>query len=275
MKSINTARPARQTLVMALCMAMLVSPAAAQQERTLELRSEGDLVSRRLPAGTRDVELEQQLGGVCRFNRSWGYDLSQMELWVNEGCAARFRLIGEFRDSDRQEQGEGSAESSSSSNAVAAVAAVAAIAGLALLASKSRDKNEGSGDWNGQQGYGRQIRGAGGLCLDISGRVREGAPAIIYGCNNGANQRFEWGPRGEIRVGGLCLDVANGDGGNGAGVIAFRCNGGENQRWRSRSGQIRSAMNGKCLDVRDARIRPGQPVQMWDCHGGQNQRWWW
>jgi hypothetical protein len=113
------------------------------------------------------------------------------------------------------------------------------------------------------------------MCLDIAGRVREGAQAILYGCNNGANQRFEWGRSGELRVGGMCLDVSDGDRNNGAKVIAFRCNGGENQRWRARGNQIRSSMNGKCLDVRDGRIRPGQPVQLWDCHGGENQRWWW
>lgn len=267
------ARRARRFTAATLCVALIAPPAWAE-EQTLELRSNGEYVSQKLPAGTRDVELDRQLAGACRFNRSWGYDLSNMELWVNGGCSARFRVSGEFREEE---------QSSSSSNAGVAVAAVAAIAGLALLASSRRDKDRNdnndnnNGDWNGGGGggYARQIRGAGGMCLDIAGRVREGAPAILYGCNNGENQRFEWGRGGELRVGGMCLDVSGGDRNNGAKVIAFRCNGDENQRWRARGNQIRSSMNGKCLDVRDGRIRPGQPVQLWDCHGGENQRWWW
>lgn len=262
------ARRARRFTIATLCAALVASPAWAE-EQTLELRSNGEYVSQKLPAGTRDVELDHQLGGACRFNRSWGYDLSNMELWVNGGCSARFRVSGEFREED---------QSSSSSNAGVAVAAVAAIAGLALLASSRRDKDRNDdnsgGDWNGG-GYGRQIRGAGGLCLDIAGRVREGSQAILYNCNNGENQRFAWGRGGELRVGGMCLDVSGGDRSNGAKVVAYRCNGGENQRWRARGNQIRSSMNGKCLDVRDGHIRAGQPVQLWDCHGGENQRWWW
>lgn len=265
-------RRVRRVTAAALCVALVAQPAWAE-EQTLELRSNGEYVSQKLPAGTRDVELDRQLAGACRFNRSWGYDLSNMELWVNGGCSARFRVSGEFREEE---------QSSSSSNAGVAVAAVAAIAGLALLASSRRDKDRNdnndnnNGDWNGGGGgYARQIRGPGGMCLDIAGRVREGAPAILYGCNNGENQRFEWGRGGELRVGGMCLDVSGSDRNNGAKVMAFRCNGGDNQRWRARGNQIRSSMNGKCLDVRDGRIRPGQPVQLWDCHGGENQRWWW
>ncbi|HEX2011397.1 MAG TPA: lectin, partial [Roseateles sp.] len=190
---------------------------------------------------------------------------SNMELWVNNGCAAHFRLSGELPEDDQ-----------GSSNVGVAVAAVAAIAGLALLASHKRGQDRDRPDYNdGGANYGRQIRGAGGLCLDIRGRVREGAPAIVYGCNNGGNQRFDWGRGGEIRVGGLCLDAANANYNNGARVIAYRCNGQDNQRWQSRGNQIRSRMNGKCLDVREGRARPGQEVQLWDCHGGENQRWWW
>ncbi|QPF76441.1 DUF3011 domain-containing protein [Roseateles sp. DAIF2] len=257
-----------------LSLALVATPALAEDQK-VELRSSGDYVSQRLPDGTREVELDRQLSGSCRFNRTWGYDLSNKELWVNGGCAGRFRLSGDFKDEER---------SGNSSNAGIAVAAVAAIAGLALLASHNRDKdkdrdrpdyNDGGNNNNGGSGYARQIRGAGNMCMDISGRVREGAPAILYNCNNGDNQRFDWGRGGELRVGGLCLDVAGGNRDNGAQVIAFRCNGDDNQRWQMRGNQIRSRMNGKCLDVRDGRIRAGQPLQLWDCHGGENQRWWW
>lgn len=258
----------QRLMATALGVALLAMPAAPARaaEQSVELRSDGGYTSQRLPAGTRDVDLDRQLSGNCRFNRSWGYDLSSMEIWVNNGCSARFTLSGDFSDSEHR-----------SSNSGAAIAAVAAIAGLALLAShhKDRERDDDRPDDNSGGGYGRQLRSGGGLCLDISGRAVEGARAIVFGCHNGSNQRFDWGRGGELKVSGLCLDVAGGNSSNGAEVIAFRCNGGDNQRWQARGNQIRSRMNGKCLDVRDGRLRPGQAVQLWDCNGGDNQRWWW
>lgn len=267
MKQKTTA--AQRGLAMALSLALVAAPAAAD-EQTLELRSGGGYQTQRLPEGTREVELLKQLDGSCRFGRSWGYDLSALDLWVDKGCAGRFRVSGEFKGGDDEHK---------SSNAGVAIAAVAAIAGLALLASRDRDDDRGGGNGNNNGGWddgrGRQIRSGGGLCLDIKGQAREGAQAILYGCHNGTNQRFSWGRGGEIRVAGLCLDVANNSSHNGAAVIAYRCNGQENQRWQARGNQIRSRMNGKCLDVRDGRFQPGQTVQLWDCHGRDNQRWWW
>lgn len=259
----NSVKRSQRVLAAALS-AALVAPPALADEQSVELRSSGDYVSQRLPDGTREVELERQLAGSCRFNRSWGYDLSNMELWVNGGCAGRFKLNGEFSGDDKDR---------GSSNAGIAIAAVAAIAGLALLA--SRDKNKNTPEHEGGDRNGRPLRTAGGLCLDIRGSAREGAPAIVFGCHNGANQRFDWGGDGELRVNGLCLDVTGASRDNGARVIAFRCNGQPNQRWQSRGNQIRSRLNGKCLDVPNGQTRPGQEVQVWDCHGGENQRWWW
>lgn len=262
---------AQRACATALSLALVAAPALAD-EQTVELRSSGSYQTQRLPEGTREVELLKQLDGSCRFGRSWGYDLSARDLWVDKGCAGRFRLSGEFSRDDEEHQG---------SNTGVAIAAVAAIAGLALLASRNKDRdddrpsndNSNGGGWN--DGSGRQIRSGGGMCLDIKGQAREGAQAILYGCHNGANQRFSWGRSGEIRVAGLCLDVANGGSNNGAQVIAYRCNGQDNQRWQARGNQIRSRMNGKCLDVPDGRFRAGQNVQLWDCHGRDNQRWWW
>jgi Ricin-type beta-trefoil lectin domain len=257
-------KPAQRWMAAALSTALLASPATAD-EQTVELRSGGGYQTQRLPDGTREVELIKQLDGNCRFSRSWGYDLSNKELWVDQGCAGRFKLSGEFSNDNGR----------SASNTGVAIAAVAAIAGLALLAShKDRDRDREQED-SGWESHGRQLRSGGGLCLDIRGQVREGAPAIVFNCNKGANQRFAWGRDGELRVGGLCLDVENANRNNGAGLIAYRCNGDANQRWESRGNQIRSRMNGKCLDVRDGRLRSGQAVQLWDCTGRENQRWWW
>jgi len=242
--------------------------------RTVELRSSGRYESLRLEADVRDVELDRQLSGACRFNRSWGFDLDNRELWVNSGCSARFRLYGDAV------QGEEGKDSSISTGAV--VAGVAAIAAIALLASKSgKDKdsnNNNNDDWQGPdrpQWGGGQIRGMSGLCLDLSGRVEQGSEAIVFNCHGGNNQRFSWSSRGELRVDGLCLDVAEGNREDGARVIAWPCNGGANQRWNRQGSEIRSRMNGKCLDIKERRAQAGQPVQLWRCTGGSNQRWSW
>ena len=156
------------------------------------------------------------------------------------------------------------------------MAAAALIAGIALIASKDKDRDrEDGGDWQDGGWNGRQIRGKGGLCLDIEGGARPGRNLIVYTCNNGGNQRFEWTRGGELRVGGLCLDVADRNPEDGARVMAYTCNGGSNQRWQARGGQIRSRDTGKCLDLESGRARPGQPVIMYRCNGGENQRWTW
>ncbi|MDT8999018.1 lectin [Paucibacter sp. APW11] len=228
----------------------------------MELRSNGDYQSMRLPDGSTEVELDQQLAGACRFNRSWGYDLSNMELWVNGGCGGRFKIT------TTGDTGDGK-----SANVGLAIAAVAAIAGVAILAGKHGD--DGRGDDSGGGGWGSAIRGQGGLCLDIEGGARPGRRLIVFNCSGGANQRFEWTRRGELRVAGLCLDVADGNQGEGARVIAWDCKGQANQRWRASGRQIRSAQTGLCLDIEGGRARPGQPVIMWFCSGGPNQRWSW
>ncbi len=128
---------------------------------------------------------------------------------------------------------------------------------------------------HGSGGRGRQIRGMGGFCLDIEGGVRQGAPAIIFRCTGGANQRFQEGRGGELRVDGLCLDVEGGSRQNGARAIAWQCNGQRNQRWRISGNEIRSRASGMCLDVQEGRARPGQPVILWECNGQRNQRWRW
>ncbi|RZI58549.1 MAG: hypothetical protein EOP37_15460 [Rubrivivax sp.] len=247
------------------------APARAA-EQTIELNSRGGYQSHRLPDGTTDVALVQQTGGGCRFGRTWGFDLTSKEMWVDGGCGGRFKVTvaaGGTGDS-------GSSESSdSSSNVGAAVAAAAVIAGIALLASKDKDKDRDD-DWHGDSGWNsRQIRGKGGLCLDIEGGARPGRNLIVYDCNGGGNQRFEWNRHGELRVSGLCLDVANGNTSDGARVMAYECNGGANQRWRTRGGEIRSVDSGKCLDIESGRARPGTAVIMYRCNGGENQRWSW
>lgn len=252
---------------------------ARAAEQTIDLTSRGGYQSYKLPDGTTEVDLVQQTAGGCRFGRTWGYDLTNRELWVDGGCGGRFKLTyaaGGTGTGTGEDAGSGSSDNSS--NVGAAVAAAAVIAGIALLASsRDRDKDKDhNDDWQGDAGWNsRQIRGKGGLCLDIEGGVRPGRNLIVYDCNGGGNQRFERNRNGELRVSGLCLDVADRNTADGARVMAFTCNGGPNQRWRVRGGEIRSEESGKCLDIENGRTRPGTAVILYRCNGGDNQRWSW
>ena len=258
---------------------------ARAAEQTISLVSRGGHQSQKLPAGTTDVDLVEQTAGACRLGKTWGYDIAGRELWVDGGCGGRFKLT--------YAAGSGSDDADRSSGVGAAIAAAAVIAGIALIASdkdKDREKdrnndwrnddwrNDGwrNDDWRGGSSWNsRQIRGKGGLCLDIEGGARSGRDLIVYGCNGGGNQRFEWSSSGELRVAGLCLDVADRNTSDGARVIAYTCNGGVNQRWRRRGGEIRSEDSGKCLDIENGRARAGTSVIIYRCNGGDNQRWNW
>lgn len=274
--------------LIALVVAPLPAPAA---EQTVNLASNGRYVSYRLPPNTREVELAEQRAGACRFNRTWGYDLSNRELWVNGGCAGAFRVISHE---------QAAAAAPESSNAGAALAAAAAIAGIAILANRGRHDNDDSQPYyppqnapnyqppnsgyypsaagNYPQGGGRQgtLHGPGGLCLDMRGdRVQQGTEAILYNCHGKNNQRFVWTPRGELTVGGMCLDVAGGKRSNGSRLIAWQCNGGGNQQWAVNGASIRGSGSGKCLDGGGGQPRGGSPVAIWDCNNSSGQQWWW
>jgi len=255
------------------CMAMAAPHSlASASEQEVELQSNGDYVTARLPDGTREVNLDEQRAGVCRFNRTWGYDLTNKELWVNGGCSGRFTISGDLRT-----------DNNGSSNTGAAVAAALAIAGIAILATRDKDHDRPSGpppnsqpDWGYGQGRTGPVRGQGGLCLDMRGReVAQGTEAIVYACNGGRNQRFQWTGNGEMRVANMCMDIANNSNANGARWIAWPCNGGNSQRWYVSGSSIRSAQNGRCLDIFQGVPRPAQAVVVWDCNGRPNQRWWW
>lgn len=279
MKQRANARRAAAT-VLAVVLAMPHGSLLAA-ERVVELRSGGGHASYKLPVGTRDVEIVEQLAGGCRFSRTWGFDLSSRELWVDKGCAGRFRITDDAATGNAP---VGEASAPEGSNTGAAIAAALAIAGIAILASRDKDKDKdngssgGNGGWQPPEPGGRvgEIRSGSGQCLDMRGReVAQGTEAIVYPCNGGRNQRFEWTRNGELRVGGKCLDIADRSSANGARLIAWPCNGGSNQRWYPSGSQIRSHFNGKCLDVGSPRPRPETQVVVWDCNRGAGQRWWW
>ncbi|MFZ4478981.1 MAG: lectin [Rhodoferax sp.] len=263
-----------------------IQPMTQSTSMEVELLSNGGPNSYRLPDDVTQVDLSQQLRGGCRFGKSWGYDLSGKELWVNQGCGGRFHVT---RSPQAANQGVGS-------NAGYAIAAVAAIAGLALIANQSNNNNrpndnqgyspppQGGHGWQGGQAWqpggqgGGQFRSVGGLCLDadkVNGRIGPGSAVQIWACNGGANQRFYWGRNGEIAIGNLCLDIADANPGDGGKMIVWPCSGARNQRWQARGRDIVSQLNGKCLAVWEGQARNGQRVVTWGCNGSANQNWWW
>ena len=82
----------RATAVLSIPILMLPGFSSAA-EQIIELSSSGREAKYTLPANTREVELVTQRSGACRFGRTWGYDLAGRELWVNGGCAGRFRIV--------------------------------------------------------------------------------------------------------------------------------------------------------------------------------------
>lgn len=261
-----SAFPGRRASAALLAVACALPSAPAWADQTVELRSGGGYQSLALGADVTEVELLEQLQGACRFNRSWGYDLTNRELWVNGGCGGRFKLVQAAAD-DKEDH----------SNAAAAAVAIAAIAGIAILAKANRDRPDHNPPPEPPPTRGQPIRSQRGLCLDVAdGRLRPGAPVQLYSCHGRENQRFTWGRGGEILTPNrLCLDIQNANPNDGARLIVWNCSGARNQRWHARGGTIVSQLNGKCVDVFEGQFRNGQPVVAWRCNGGPNQRWWW
>ncbi len=256
-----------------LCVPLMLATQAAQaQEQFVDLRSNGGYTSARLADDVTQVDLAEQTQGACCFNRTWGYDLTNRELWTNGGCGGRFKVTRTYA------QGNGN---NSSNNAGAAVAAVAAIAGIALLANHNKHDDDRRPDYpdygnGGGGGRGGEIRVNGNLCLDVSkGNFRHGNALQVFACNGTDSQRFRVGRGGEIRVRDFCLDVERGDPRDGARVVLWSCSGAPSQSWTTRGGQIVSQLSGKCLDVVDGQIRQGQPAMVWQCNRSPSQRWWW
>jgi hypothetical protein len=231
-----------------LCLPLLMSVQAVQaQDQLVDLQSSGGYTAYRLADDVTQVDLVEQTQGACRFNRTWGYDLTNRELWTNGGCGGRFKVTRSYAPGNN-----------SGSNAGAAVAAVAAIAGLALLANHNRPDN------------------GGGLCLDVrGGKFQPGTTLQVYECNGTASQRFAVGRGGEIRVRDLCVDVDRGDPRDGARVVLWSCSGSRSQSWSTQGGQIVSQLTGKCLDVEAGQVRPGAHTMVWPCNRSPSQRWWW
>jgi len=284
-------------LICAMSVAGFPLPGAAAVQ-SLDLASSGGEVTASLPAGTTEVELATQRAGACRFGRTWGYDLAARQLWVSGGCSGSFRV--HVRDDAVPSQ----ATQPDSSNAAAGLAAMAAIAGVAILASQhNKHRNDNAGyvpaspppppgsggyypppNWGGGYpppgGYPQQrggvIRNSAGMCIDMQGgRVGPNVPAGLFQCHGKGNQQFQWSPRGELMVGGHCLDIAGRNAVDGARIVAWACDGSPTQQWGVQGASIRNRYTGQCIDLANNNSTNQAPIIAYRCHGGQNQRWFW
>jgi hypothetical protein len=285
-------RFARRATALA-CVASLsgVHLPAASAVQSVELASNGSEVTTALPPGTTEVELATQRAGSCRFGRTWGYDLGARQLWVSGGCA------GGFRVHVREHAVPAQAGQPENSNAAAGLAAMAAIAGVAILASQSnkhRHDNvyvppapppppQGGGyypppNWGGGYPQPRAgvIRNSAGMCIDMQGgTVRPNVPAGLFQCHGRANQQFQWSPRSELVVAGMCLDIAGRNAVDGARIVAWNCDGSPTQQWVAQGASIRNRYSGQCIDLANNNSTNQAPIIAYRCHGGQNQRWFW
>ena len=116
--------------------------------------------------------------------------------------------------------------------------------------------------------------GPGERVLDCAGKCQPGASLSIWDKHGGDNQKWSFDPKSKaVTVKGNCLEVVNGDKGNGAGLRAWSCNGSPAQQWvvQDNKGpgkgdvQLMNTNSGKCLDVKGARDKRGQGVQLYDC----------
>ncbi|WP_211253080.1 RICIN domain-containing protein, partial [Glycomyces tenuis] len=118
---------------------------------------------------------------------------------------------------------------------------------------------------------------ASGRCLDVTGASdAPGTAVVIWDCNGGANQQWEFTGAGELRTlgGTRCLDAFDNQTAAGTRLVIWNCNGGANQQFRlNGDGSITGVQSGLCVDVIGAGTANGTEVGLWDCNGQANQRW--
>lgn len=118
------------------------------------------------------------------------------------------------------------------------------------------------------------------LCFDVRGdKAAANTEVWLYGCHGRENQRWAFvdqpGNASTITgVGGLCLDVAGGQSGEGTPVNIHPCGASQpNQTFRHfENGQFREMATGKCLSV--GGVAEGQRVVLATCaEGNPGQVW--
>lgn len=117
-----------------------------------------------------------------------------------------------------------------------------------------------------------------GLCLSIEGggSTANGAHAIQWYCNDGAEQLWHWsGSRLVNDKSGKCLSIDNGGStANGAHAIQWTCNGGPEQNWDENGGYLVNGKSNKVLSIEDGGSTvAGKHAIQWSANGGSEQGW--
>ena len=114
-----------------------------------------------------------------------------------------------------------------------------------------------------------------GKCVDVpNGQYSDRIRLIVWDCWNGPMQRFTFAGDGTVRIGGKCVDVADGSTADGGWVQLYTCNGTGAQQWvTTAAGDVVNTRSGKCLDIGGWNAANGAPLNIWTCNGFANQRW--
>jgi hypothetical protein len=122
-------------------------------------------------------------------------------------------------------------------------------------------------------------------CLDVtSASAADGAAAIQYGCNGGANQAWQIrsvdGGYVQLlaRHSHKCLDVAGSSTADGTYAVQSTCGTATSQQWRlvqlgSGHYQVIARHSGACLDIAGGATTDSARVLQWPCTGATNQQW--
>lgn len=128
---------------------------------------------------------------------------------------------------------------------------------------------------SGGSGSTGEIRGIGGMCVDVAGAsTANGTTIQLHNCTGNPAQQWTVGADGTIRALGKCLDVEGAGTADGTRVQLYDCNSTGAQQWKYTSGQdLVNVPSNKCLDATNNSSADGTPLEIWTCTGGANQKW--
>ncbi|MFJ8929754.1 ricin-type beta-trefoil lectin domain protein [Streptomyces sp. NPDC102364] len=114
-----------------------------------------------------------------------------------------------------------------------------------------------------------------GRCLDVpAGDFTDGKKLMMWDCNNGPAQQWQFASDGTVRIHGLCLDVANADFTPGTPMQIARCSGNDAQKFvLNEAHDLVNTVVGKCVDIKGSNPDNKAPVQLWTCNGADAQKW--
>jgi streptogrisin C len=122
---------------------------------------------------------------------------------------------------------------------------------------------------------GRIISNMNDRCIDVpGGNFAVGQRLVVWDCNGGPNQSWEF-VGGTLRTrNNLCMDVANASTASGAAIQIVSCNGNAAQQFvLTGAGDLVNPQSNKCVDIDGWNPNNGALLIQWDCHGGANQKW--